>query len=302
MKTLSKVFLLLLFLYPPLTQSQVQEVKTVNKWRYGIDLASLPDYSKTKSFFSNNHNSQIFANYGWVTYPQYWNHQGTWLKDFSPDFLDVFTTPDTVFLDCRLFLGIPMEKIKSVEVFVVLQGSGRYVFYGNQSQYIPLNGSWKRLYWDMKWAKDFGLTSFYRLYLAFAVHTTDSCYVGVEVEADVLGGLYNNPKKTVIYDGFGDITDVPRGNSLPTEFILEQNYPNPFNPSTTIRFSIPNSQSINLKVYDVLGKEIATLVNEEKPAGIYEETFNASNLPSGTYFYELRAGNFVQTKKMMLVK
>ncbi len=97
--------------------------------------------------------------------------------------------------------------------------------------------------------------------------------------------------------------------NIPSEFILHQNYPNPFNPVTTIKYSIPSVISIGernlnvtLKVYDVLGNEIATLVNEEKPAGNYELNFNASSLSSGVYFYRLQSGSFIQTKKMILMK
>jgi hypothetical protein len=91
-------------------------------------------------------------------------------------------------------------------------------------------------------------------------------------------------------------------DNLPTEFVLEQNYPNPFNPSTTFRYSIPNESKVIIKVYDILGKEIEALVSEEKPAGTYELTWNAKNLPSGIYFYRIQAGSFIDTKKMILVK
>jgi len=87
-----------------------------------------------------------------------------------------------------------------------------------------------------------------------------------------------------------------------TQYILEQNYPNPFNPSTTIKYSIPTSSFAQLKVYDVLGNEVATLVNEEKHAGTYEVKFNAEVLTSGMYFYKLNAGSFISTKKMLLLK
>ncbi|RPI75211.1 MAG: T9SS C-terminal target domain-containing protein [Ignavibacteriales bacterium] len=90
--------------------------------------------------------------------------------------------------------------------------------------------------------------------------------------------------------------------NVPIKFSLKQNYPNPFNPSTTIKFSIPIAEFVALKIYDVLGSEVATLVNEEKPAGFYEVKFDASNLVSGFYFYRLQTGSFVETKKMMLVK
>ncbi len=89
---------------------------------------------------------------------------------------------------------------------------------------------------------------------------------------------------------------------IPKEFILYQNYPNPFNPSTTFRYSIPNESRVIIKVYDILGKEIETLVNEEKPTGSYEITWNASKLSSGVYFYRLQAGEFISIKKMLVLK
>jgi uncharacterized protein YlxW (UPF0749 family) len=83
---------------------------------------------------------------------------------------------------------------------------------------------------------------------------------------------------------------------------LDQNYPNPFNPSTTIKFSIPENSTVELTVYNQLGEFIQTLVNEEKSAGNYEITFNAQNLSSGVYFYQIKANNFVSTKKLVLLK
>ncbi len=88
----------------------------------------------------------------------------------------------------------------------------------------------------------------------------------------------------------------------PVEFNLSQNYPNPFNPNTSIHYAISNRQFVSLKVYDVLGNEVATLVNEEKPAESYEVQFNGNNLSSGIYLYKLTAGNFAETKKMILMK
>jgi len=86
------------------------------------------------------------------------------------------------------------------------------------------------------------------------------------------------------------------------KFSLFQNYPNPFNPSTKISFKIPQTGFTSLKVYDVLGNEVATLVNEKKPAGSYEVEFKSDGLPSGIYFYQLKTGNFIATKKMILLK
>ena len=98
------------------------------------------------------------------------------------------------------------------------------------------------------------------------------------------------------------VTDVEYEPLLVGDFYLYQNYPNPFNPSTNIRFKIVELGFVNLKVFDILGSEISTLVNEEKQAGEYEVEFNAISLPSGIYFYQLQTPNFIQSKKMILLK
>ena len=93
-----------------------------------------------------------------------------------------------------------------------------------------------------------------------------------------------------------------RNSGLPNAYSLSQNYPNPFNPTTTIKYSVPKSSFVSLTVYDLLGREIASLVNEEKPPGVYTVNFNGSNFASGIYFYRFRAGSFIQTKKFVLIK
>ncbi len=99
------------------------------------------------------------------------------------------------------------------------------------------------------------------------------------------------------------VTDIQDQSSLqPEEFSLSQNYPNPFNPSTVISYQLPVNGKVTLKVYNILGREIATLVNEEKPAGTYEVEFNASKYASGVYFYQLKTENYFETKKMLLIK
>jgi hypothetical protein len=97
-------------------------------------------------------------------------------------------------------------------------------------------------------------------------------------------------------------TGINYSEEIPIEFSLNQNYPNPFNPSTKIKFSIPNSSFVTLKVYDVLGKEVALLINENLDAGVHNYNFNASGLTSGIYFYKILAVNFSETKKMILIK
>ena len=129
-------------------------------------------------------------------------------------------------------------------------------------------------------------------------------------DKSVSSGKYNYRLKQIDIDGsyeYSDIVEVDLG--LPSEFELSQNYPNPFNPTTTISYSIPvvdakfaTTTNVELKIYDVLGKEVATLVNEQKSAGNYKVEFDASTLTSGIYFYTIRSGKFFETKKMLLMK
>ncbi len=96
--------------------------------------------------------------------------------------------------------------------------------------------------------------------------------------------------------------EIETGNKTISEFSLDQNFPNPFNLSTSLQYAVGSRQFVTLKVFDLLGREIATLVNEEKPAGEYEVEFNATILPSGIYFYQLKAGSYSETRKMVLIK
>jgi photosystem II stability/assembly factor-like uncharacterized protein len=125
---------------------------------------------------------------------------------------------------------------------------------------------------------------------------------------DSIKGWISGFDGTILHTTNGGVTFIEDENNFtqPKDFLLSQNYPNPFNPTTRIQYAVSNRQFVRLKVYDVLGKEVATLVNEEKPAGEYEVEFNpASGIrypASGIYFYQLRSGSFVQTKKMLLLK
>jgi hypothetical protein len=89
---------------------------------------------------------------------------------------------------------------------------------------------------------------------------------------------------------------------LPVEYQLQQNYPNPFNPTTTIEYDLPSASRVELRLYDILGHEVTTLVNEKQTAGHHSLRFDASGLASGVYFYRLRAGEFTQTRRMLLLR
>ena len=118
-------------------------------------------------------------------------------------------------------------------------------------------------------------------------------------------GLLSYGLTGAVIDGqqYGTIVNVEKNNeSIPTKYSLKQNYPNPFNPETVISYQLPVMSKVELKVYDVLGREVATLVNKEQSAGTYEVQFDASNLTSGIYFYRLMSGEYSETKKMLILK
>ncbi len=121
--------------------------------------------------------------------------------------------------------------------------------------------------------------------------------------AIVSRSLGDNDSLFVLYNT-GNVSGIIEENNqqIPENISLSQNYPNPFNPTTTIEYSIPQAGLVTIKIFDILGREITTLVNEEKQRGNHELKFNASNLASGIYFYRLQAGNFIDTKKMILLR
>ncbi len=138
--------------------------------------------------------------------------------------------------------------------------------------------------------------------VAFALVAGDSSLANIQQNADAAKARWRTIAQTVGVEG--------GTTAVPMTYQLSQNYPNPFNPATTIEFRVPNSGFVTLKVYDVLGREVATLVNDVRPAGVYTIRWDASLLPSGVYFYQMRAGDaatgsarsFVATKKMVFTK
>jgi len=153
------------------------------------------------------------------------------------------------------------------------------------------NGVWRSTNYGNTWGQindGFGSGAYYVLSLGL-----DNQYI---FAGTIASSIWRRPLSQVV-------TDTQEETNLqPKEFSLSQNYPNPFNPSTTINFSVPYSEFVTLKVFDVLSNEVATLVNEEKPAGVYEVEFNAFGLSSGIYFYKIQTSSFVETKKMILLR
>ena len=122
----------------------------------------------------------------------------------------------------------------------------------------------------------------------------------VEGEADYYLGNVQNSSEELNKHNYQQVSF--NGADIPVTYALEQNYPNPFNPVTTINYQIPKSGMVTLKVYDIIGAEVATLVNEEKTVGRYEVNFDASKFASGVYIYQLQVNDFINMKKMILLK
>ena len=114
---------------------------------------------------------------------------------------------------------------------------------------------------------------------------------------------YNEGDNTLeVYNLSATGISINKENDLTAHFSLNQNYPNPFNPSTTITFSIAGKAHVSLKIFDVLGKEVAVLILADLPAGKYSQIWDAANLPTGIYFYRLQVNEFVETRRMLLIK
>jgi hypothetical protein len=164
----------------------------------------------------------------------------------------------------------------------------------------PTAGGFTNLLKTHAFAENNGDTLWTRHAVSLAGFTGQSIYVAWR---EKVADNYNDGAAISldIVDIAGTVTGLTN-NEIPTVYDLSQNYPNPFNPTTTIKYSIPKSGFVSLKVYDILGKEVANLVSQEMAAGYYSVNFDGSNLGSGVYFYRIESAEFVQTKKMLLIK
>ncbi|MFA7421375.1 MAG: T9SS type A sorting domain-containing protein [Melioribacteraceae bacterium] len=182
------------------------------------------------------------------------------------------------------------DTLKNKEWFgiwrTVLKSETQENLFGKEALVKNIHANWIFTKRDEKWTDEYGLVSTNNP-IGNGYNTLIGCVIS--------GKVYGDTSMTV--------TSVEE-NNIPSRFSLEQNYPNPFNPETTISYKVQVASQVSLKVYDVLGREIVTLVDEFKQPGVYNSTFDtfSSSLTSGVYFYKLQAGNFSKVNKMMLVK
>ena len=233
---------------------------------------------------------------------------------------------DHIFFDDGVSISNPDSNIKTTGMWNIISDTsqervftirsmnlsqGDSIKYINPDDY-KLNiisfGSAKSYEVELKGASQSGLQRFLHSNINLAENTTHKLspnwgdFAAPQLTIYVDEGNDVTIDDTLILDNELTGTYNNHGSLIPNDYKLEQNYPNPFNPITTIKYSIPKQSYVTLKVYDILGREVATLINGTKQPGEYEIEINDSNIPSGVYFYQLKAGEFIQTKKMILIK
>lgn len=234
------------------------------------------------------YNDADYQNINGSTYNSGWSYRNDGVDiesclDFSSNGYNVGWISSGEWL--KFTVNVTQTGIYDISFNLAAQNSGGKILVAVDGQYlpstidVPATGGWQN--WNSYLVKD--------IYLTAGQHTLMTQFIN--------GGFNFSSMEFTL-----TTTDVKEENNIPLTFELEQNYPNPFNPGTTISWQSPISSWQTLKVYDVLGNEVATLVNEYKPAGNYEAIFDASNLPSGIYIYRIMAGDFIQSKKMILIK
>ena len=203
---------------------------------------------------------------------------------------------------------IGSDSISDRAYSAAIQSDGKIVVGGGSSSGLLGQSSFAIARFDSNGTKDstFGTNGTVTTTFGSDINVSDAAMsIALQTDGKILAGGYSQINATVFVLArylTSNSTGINEAKSLPKSFALEQNYPNPFNPSTTINYSIPKSGLVTIKVYDILGREVTTLVNEEKNAGNYNVEFNASRLASGIYLYRMSAGSFEETKKLILIK
>jgi hypothetical protein len=311
MKTLLNISLLLLVLLfvsyvGVFAQQQTnQDAGSLDTWSPDEYYSPKLDISRTK-FSRNSSGRGTFSSYGETGW-----YSGNWAIQvgyFRP--INNLLTPDTIVLNCEFKGGI--NNTLGICVYLaIFDSTGAGYFWGTDNRIPSNSSSLRRFSWNMTKAKNagsngwIGIKNISKIGLYFASYATDSVYTGVTVEVSDLMFKDSTGKSNLIdfgllSTGVNGIKEISGQN--PSRFTLEQNYPNPFNPSTKISFSIPGQEHVTLKVYNMLGTEVSTLVDKTMSAGNHEVSFDASKLSNGTYFYRLQTGGSVETKKMVLLK
>lgn len=281
---------ILLLLVVLLLSPVVQEVSSEERWKRYTDPTMVID--TTQTLFTPK---DIFGEFSICGKPSRGRNfiKSAWFND-KPN-----NTPDT--LSVEVFFNNKDTSVIGLWVGFSIQDSNLNFYYFLKPLFLDLP-FWYPISWDLREAKK-TIPRFARIAIVFMVVSKDTTvYVSVNAKTKDLKGIDNGVVSFYDNFSFDGTTSVSDSKKLPDSYQLLQNYPNPFNPSTTIKFSVPQNGHVNLTVFNLLGQEVETLVNEEREQGNHEVKFNASNLPSGIYLYRLQTANTVEAKKMILMK
>jgi len=290
MKPVLKILLALLFTTTVFAQSQTFSPFT---GEYGVFY--IADTSKTSTHLEGGY--QKFSSYG-VTTPMNEKFQLgiTWYAQFR-DIPQIF---DSIEIQFEIHYVLNVEKMA---LYIQAQDTN-----GNWAMFLGkvIKKEDKKIVLEfaslLRTVDFLDFKNFYYFKLGIIMQTSTEVEVGVEMKLFSLIGKNADGGEIIYFKPVATTGLETEMNTIPESYSLQQNYPNPFNPSTKIKFSIPEQGMVSLIVYNLLGQEVARLVNEQLSAGTYEYNFDASNLSSGIYIYLLSTKNFIQTKKMLLVK
>ena len=261
------------------------ELESLDGWTFSSD--NLDSLSVSLSMDQKSAGDASFKIYYKYTYD---SQSGNYMIYLNKD-LPVFGIPDSIYLDVK-------SDGRNHKLYYLFSDINSGTFRGFGKKYLNDSTSFDNVNAPMtglaQQSGNPGLT------YPLTLKRIEIQLAGTTVKGSINSGIIYVDNLRLKYPG--NITGVENIHLLPGSFSLEQNYPNPFNPTTNLSFVIGHLSFVTLKVYDILGREVATLVNEEKPAGVYKIFFNAGNLASGVYFYSLKAGGIIQTKKMVLMK
>ncbi len=261
------------------------------KWMPDRGAVGTVDFNNSKANVTPPPVTVTFNSYGYTENGSGTTADGVLVIGWADTLSEEFPIPDSVHGDFKWLSGF--QNLDSVQIRVsITTKDDKFIDWGAWNTLTREDSMWKNFSWflDTSGIGDKVKGWKMKVFLfVFQLYAPPGAYTGGSIQMKNL-------------DAKGVTTGIEGGGLRPSGFKLEQNYPNPFNPSTIINFSLPAGEKVVLKVYDILGREVSTLMDQYMSAGSHLVNFDASNLPSGTYFYRITAGDFVKVKKMLLLK